>query len=150
MSVSAKEFESTSTVAVERQGVRVGDANSPPGMRTLNETASVPFSRSRWLAALGTVMLGAALKLSAPDRAAAYHGNTPSGCFGYGKCHCCSGCTCCSSGCQNWGGSGGCPTGGQCWSVCVGPTLYRCCDWKSPAGPYIWCICRCAVGTCSL
>lgn len=105
----------------------------------------VPFGRNRFLAGVGAIVVGLAGRLITPEVAKAYHGPPPPGCYGYGECHCCSGCTCCSSGCQNWGWVG-CHTGLQCWYHCIGTTLYKCCDWKSPAGPNIYCICRCNQG----
>lgn len=105
----------------------------------------IPFGRNRLLATIGAAAVGLAGRSITPEVASAYHGPEPPGCYGYGECHCCSGCTCCSEGCENWGDVG-CHTNLQCWFTCIGTTLYKCCDWKSPAGPQIFCICRCNQG----
>jgi hypothetical protein len=106
----------------------------------------IPFGRSRFMAAVASGVIGLAGRLIAPDVAEAWHGNPPFGCYGYGVCHCCSGCTCCSGGCYN-PGYVGCVSGVQCWYVCVNHFLYECCDWCNTAVDQC-CICRCQRGVC--
>ena len=105
-----------------------------------NVLADVPFGRNRVLAMLGGALIGLSVRMISPTAARGDHGPVPQWCYGYGVCHCCSGHTCCASGCSysEWLG---CPTGGQCWFVCDPNInrLYRCCDWQQADGGY--CIC---------
>lgn len=102
---------------------------------------SVPFGRSRALRLMGSVLLGAAVQLTAPRLARAAHGTAPYPCFNAGECHCCDGsagpATCCESGCTR---ANTCNEGWDCWYTCPpGATqVYRCCDWNSSSG---LCIC---------
>jgi hypothetical protein len=107
--------------------------------------SQVPFGRSRFLGFCGAALFGVATRLVTPKLASAAHGNVPSPCFGFATCHCCSGTSCCESGCY-WHSSHhhGCPTGGQCWNSCNYDAQgccysYRCCDWHSSGG---LCLCR--------
>lgn len=109
--------------------------------------ARVPFGRNRALALIGGTLFSFALQLTAPRVARASHGAIPYPCFGYGVCHCCSGFTCCESGCFN-PGNVGCPTAGQCWITCDCQNNYQCCDWggSSTGGN---CICSGIVSLCT-
>ena len=99
------------------------------------------LSRSKVIAVASSAILYWTLRLTAPEVARAAHLGVPYPCFGYGQCHCCSGSTCCESGCL-WHSdhSHGCPSGGQCWYTCIQATgdVYQCCDWHSNTG---LCIC---------
>ncbi len=106
------------------------------------------LARSRFLTLLGGGLVGLAVRVFTPEAARANHNPPPSPCFGYGKCHCCSGGDCCTSTCF-WHSDHihGCPSGFQCWRTCSGGTLYRCCDWHSGDGSGL-CICRQNLGSC--
>lgn len=103
----------------------------------------VPFGRSRMLALLSGTLLSVAFQVAAPRQAQAAHGSYPYPCFGFGVCHCCSGSTCCESGCDFV--SAGCPSGSQCWYTCDCFNLYHCCDWSSSSGT---CVCSGLVRSC--
>lgn len=108
---------------------------------------STALVRSKFLAAAGAGLFGIATRLVLPESARANHDPAPQGCFGFGVCHCCSGSTCCVSGCNYPGGhSDGCPNGGQCWNTCVGNLMYQCCDWHYGTSSH--CICRGFVSAC--
>lgn len=97
-----------------------------------------PFARNRALRLISAALLGAALRLTAPELARAADGPAPWPCSGAGTCHCCSGSTCCEQPCT--ADTAHCSSGGQCWYVCTGTgDVYRCCDWHDPSGNL--CIC---------
>lgn len=108
---------------------------------------SVPLSRSRFLAKVGTALVMAAAAGWFPKEAQACF--IPNPCFGYCECGCCSGSTCCEFCCLS--GNYGCPSGQQCWYSCAydGGTLYlyQCCDWGGHCGTGT-CLCRAVLGTC--
>ena len=110
------------------------------------DLAGVPFPRSRWLRLAGGAVFGIVLQLTASNVARAGHGGAPYPCAGFGSCHCCSGSTCCESGCSWPGGTHShCPSGTQCWYVCSSENdLYRCCDWHTTeeSNATGHCICR--------
>lgn len=115
--------------------------------------ARVPFGRNRFLRALGIALFGSVVRLLLPQITQAHHQDPPYPCFGYHKCSCCSGTSCCTaSGCGYWE-SLGCPGGGQCWYTCgVEGYLYKCCDWRQRLPDGSWdpnpCICSGWVGYC--
>lgn len=99
---------------------------------------AVPFARSRALRLIGAALLGAALRLTAPELARAT--DQPAWpCSGSLLCHCCEGSTCCEKPCTVTTAS--CQGGtAQCWYVCTSTgDVYRCCDWLNPSGKL--CIC---------
>ncbi len=104
------------------------------------------LGRNRFLAILGGGLVAGATKLAITTTPAyAAHGPSPSPCYGFGLCHCCSGSSCCQSECY-YHGTEGCPGGGQCWSTSV-PVgggcydVYYCCDYSvNPNHDH--CICR--------
>ena len=108
----------------------------------------VRFGRNKMLRLLGAGLAGVATSVAARSPAYAWHGATPTYCYGYGVCHCCSGSNCCASNCVGHSHSHGCHSGGQCWSVSkyVGGgcyNIYRCCDWHEGSH---YCICRAYTG----
>jgi hypothetical protein len=109
---------------------------------------SVPFSRNRFLATAGAVLVAAATRLWFAKPALAV---IPNGCFGWHWCPSCSGTTCTASGCTKE--TCCCPpdnVANQCWQTCAywGSQLSRfyCCDWRTSGGT--GCICRGYVGLC--
>jgi len=106
----------------------------------------VRFGRNRFLRALGIALFGFVVQMVAPQLAYAHHGSPPGPCYAYGVCHCCSGTTCCSTGCH-YPGWLGCPGGGQCWWSCQTPNqFWKCCDWRDGDGNE--CICAKKVSAC--
>lgn len=105
------------------------------------------MGRRRSVALAGATMVAFASQVFFPETSQAAAA-PPNGCFGYDGCPCCSGTSCCSSGCSGCSNCG-CPTGGQCWYSCayIGSTLYRirCCDYRRGSG---YCICRGILGSC--
>jgi len=115
--------------------------------------ADVPFGRSRFLKFVGGGLLSAATALALRNEPAdAHHLGVPYPCFGYGKCHYCSGriCTNYCSWPDGHGAGHGCPTNAQCWNTCTAFGLYRCCDWHEtfPNVPQHHCICSEPWGWC--
>jgi hypothetical protein len=99
------------------------------------------FGRNRFLVFIGSGLVAAATKLAMATPAYAHP--TPFLCHDAPGCHCCSGSSCCESGCTAV--SGACESGGQCWTVAVDVgggcyDLYVCCDWTGPAHGF--CMCR--------
>lgn len=72
--------------------------------------------------------------------ASATHNPPPSGCYGYGVCHCCNSC-------GSVRADLGCPTGTGCWywTDTVSCRTYKCCDYMYAGSP---CLCRTLVCYC--
>lgn len=93
-------------------------------------------SRRGFVGKLGTAMFGAlAAGLLKSHAALATHNPPPSGCYGYGICHCCS------TGCGSVRADLGCPTGTGCWywADSANCKVWRCCDYMYGGQP---CLCR--------
>lgn len=125
--------------------VTVADTEVPLNRNILE---SVPLSRSRFLAGVGTTLVAMASKVWFADPALAV---IPNGCFGWHQCPSCGGTTCTASGCTKE--TRCCPPSGvanQCWQTCAywGSTLYwfSCSDWRTSSGT--GCICRGLVAPC--
>jgi hypothetical protein len=116
------------------------DVGSPSDPRL----ASIPFGRSRLIAALAAVTFDLALRTLTPTRAdahvkpPAYPCNTA-----LPECH-----SCCPS-CPNSISS--CWTGTSCWYVCTDcDHMYRCCDYlENPHGEEQGCTCSQFWGSCT-
>ena len=121
----------------------MADANTIP--RKL-----VPFERSKFLKLLGGTLATFAVSMVVPSPADASHEPVNNPCFGFGKCHCCSGWHCCEDRCDWPGGSHShCPSDLQCWVTCGGAgNLVRCCDFHCGNCPDGHCICRVVIGNC--
>lgn len=107
------------------------------------------LERNRFLQVMGAGLFGFATQMvlrTAP--AEATHVGTPYGCYGYPRCHCCSGVNCCGD-CHYHSGGLGCESQGQCWNNCAGGNMYRCCDWHEIVGSrHSACICASDIGNC--
>ncbi len=122
------------------------------------------LGRRRALGMLGGALFGGVattLVNASPAYAAACSMTSPgSGCFGFKKCNCCSGTSCCASGCTpltglcpdvGWGG------GPNYWYTCQSGYMFACADFcqtcsggsgsHCPSGKSP-CICRFYIGTC--
>lgn len=115
---------------------------------------STTLVRSKFLAAAGAGLFGISARLLWPASAYATHNPTPPGCEGFRECDCCNGSSCCLMSCKYpEGHNDGCPNLGQCWNVCVGNLMYRCCDYHfGPEPPPGFepdhCMCRGFVSSC--
>lgn len=110
-------------------------------LEQLDKLEHVPFGRSRFVAGLGAGLFATATSLTAAGRAMA----SPYPCFGFDGCSCCSGSTCCESGCTAIYTSCSSPDG-HCWITCGCIYNYQCCDWQKANGSY--CICSGRLGQC--
>jgi hypothetical protein len=101
------------------------------------ELAKIRFGRNRFLRTVGVALFAFATQLVSPQEASAAHGYVPWPCHGANICHCCSGASCCESGCKY---------DGYCWYVVVNCATYKCCDWINSNDKL--CICRSKVCSC--
>lgn len=112
-----------------------------PSLERIETLDQVPLGRSRLFAGVGAGLFAVAAALMTPARALS---TPPYPCGGLDECGCCSGSTCCSSGCTAY--TGACPGGGQCWITCGCIYNYQCCDWQT--GPDSFCTCSGRLGQC--
>ena len=134
-----------------------------------DEEAGALFGRSRFLKMVGGALFGTAAVLAVdatPAFAAACNTSAPgNGCWGFKRCNCCSGTSCCAPSCVAHFGycpatQDGYPAGGNYWSACVNGYLYNCadfcqnCSYPCPTAndgcpsQRCACICRFYVGRC--
>ena len=100
----------------------------------------VRFGRSRALRVLGGALFGLAARAAIrADEAGAYHDRIH-GCGPSGRCHCCSGTSCCSDGCSVRNGECDGNSSHNSWLYCHGGHSHRCADWWDSRGRR--CICR--------
>jgi hypothetical protein len=118
------------------------DVATHSGDDLASEESEVRFGRSRVLKTLGAALFGyTAQSILKQQPAWGGHTGPPGPCYGYGVCHCCSGSSCCVSGCT-YIHHEGCPTGAQCWAACYNGCHWHCCDYMLSGGTH--CLC----GTC--
>ena len=118
------------------------DVVSRDGASLDPDESRILFGRSHVLKTLGGALFGfTAQSILKSNPAWATHTPPPGPCGGYNACHCCSGSSCCVSGCTyiHWEG---CSTMAQCWAACYNGCHWHCCDYMVPGGQH--CIC----GTC--
>jgi hypothetical protein len=103
--------------------------------------AHVGRSRRDVLGRFGAALFGASAATLIKSRvASATHVPPPTGCYGYGVCHCCPSCGAVQP-------QLGCPTGTGCWAY-TDPgqcRTYRCCDYLYNGTP---CLCRTVMCNC--
>ena len=122
---------------------------------TASELDKIPrIGRGRFLSLLSKSLFGGAAIVALKTTPAYAHTcprYTPSPCFGFPKCYCCSAYACCSSSCTP--ANGYCPdrgpyTGSNYWSSCHNGYYYICADFNEDChGSTRFCLCRFWTGT---